>query len=220
MLLLGPFKSKSSLSPFFHLPIIMSRFLCCFLFLLLLFLSFAAAAGRLLRLAKPDPSAAAATARWLSSQNSWGVLSTISSDLEGSPFGNVVSYSDGLPGHGRGVPYFYLTALDPTARDALHDERSSFTLSEFPLGTCGDIDPENPTCSKLTLSGKLKMVEFNTTEGEFAKKALFTKHPEMEGWPENHKFRIFKLNIEHIFLIDWFGGPKPISPSEYLESAT
>lgn len=38
------------------------------------------------------------------------------------------------------------------------------------------------------------------------------------GWPKNHKFRIFKLDIEHIFLIDWFGGPKPLSPSEYLES--
>lgn len=68
---------------------------------------------------------------------------------------NVVSYSDGLPGEGRGVPYFYLTTLDPTARDALEDQRSSFTLSEFPLGTCGDIDPENPTCSKLTLTGKV-----------------------------------------------------------------
>lgn len=68
---------------------------------------------------------------------------------------NVVSYSDGLPGEGCGVPYFYLTALDPTARDALEDQRSSFTLSEFPLGTCGDIDPENPTCSKLTLTGKV-----------------------------------------------------------------
>ncbi|XP_078175007.1 pyridoxamine 5'-phosphate oxidase family protein [Carex rostrata] len=197
----------------------MSRALCYCIFLFnLLLLSSVSTAGRLLRLAKPDPSAAAATARWLASQNSWGVLSTISTDLGGSPFGNVVSYSDGLPGEGCGVPYFYLTALDPTARDALQDPRSSFTLSEFPLGTCGDIDPENPTCSKLTLTGKLKLVELNTTEGEFAKKALFSKHPEMIGWPKNHKFRIFKLDIEHIFLIDWFGGSKPLSPSEYLES--
>jgi hypothetical protein len=36
-------------------------------------------------------------------------------------------------------------------------------------------------------------------------------------WPKNHHFQIFKLEIENLFLIDWFGGPKPISPSEYLE---
>uniref|UniRef100_K3Y1T7 CREG-like beta-barrel domain-containing protein n=1 Tax=Setaria italica TaxID=4555 RepID=K3Y1T7_SETIT len=98
---------------------------------------------------KPAPSEATATARWLAAQNTWGVLSTISSDLNGAPFG------DGLPGEGHGIPYFYLTTLDPTARDALADERTSFTLSEFPLGTCGKIDPENPTCAKLTLNGKV-----------------------------------------------------------------
>ncbi|WVZ81810.1 hypothetical protein U9M48_029149 [Paspalum notatum var. saurae] len=229
-------------------------------------------------------------------------------------YSNVVSYSDGLPGEGRGIPYFYLTTLDPTARDALEDERASFTLSEFPLGTCGKIDPENPTCAKLTLTGKrvfgvgnglpeqadegrdgnllvasihllkedqdaafqdgggaaaecvvwsilimatvepvadegmklslrknemwrqnhrsffrwegrclvavalsLKLVDLQSSEAEFAKSALFTKHPEMKDWPKNHHFKIFKLEIENIFLIDWFGGAKPITPSQYLE---
>ncbi|KAK8455213.1 hypothetical protein SEVIR_4G105500v4 [Setaria viridis] len=132
-------------------------------------------------------------------------------------YSNVVSYSDGLPGEGHGIPYFYLTTLDPTARDALADERTSFTLSEFPLGTCGKIDPENPTCAKLTLNGKLKLVDLQSPEADLAKSALFTKHPEMKDWPKNHHFKIFKLEIENIFLIDWFGGPKPISPSQYLE---
>jgi hypothetical protein len=31
------------------------------------------------------------------------------------------------------------------------------------------------------------------------------------------QLEIFKLEIENIFLIDWFGGPKPITPSEYLD---
>uniref|UniRef100_A0ACD5ZRK5 Uncharacterized protein n=1 Tax=Avena sativa TaxID=4498 RepID=A0ACD5ZRK5_AVESA len=173
-----------------------------------------AVAGRPL---KPAPAEAAATARWLAAQNTWGVLSTISSDLNGAPFGNVVSYSDGVPGESHGIPYFYLTTLDPTARDALVDDRTSLTLSEFPLGTCGKKDPENPSCAKLTLTGKLKVVDHQSPEADLAKTALFSKHPEMEGWPKNHNFEIFKLEIEHIFLIDWFGGPKPISPSEYLE---
>ncbi|XP_054820516.1 uncharacterized protein LOC129319464 [Prosopis cineraria] len=165
---------------------------------------------------KPDPNDAAATARWLVSQNSWGVLNTISSELGGAPFGNVVSFSDGLPDKCSGIPYFYLTALDPTARNALKDERASFTVSEYPLGSCGKIDPENPTCAKITLIGKLKLVDKKSAEAEFARSALFSKHSEMKGWPEDHDFEVYKLEIDNIFLIDWFGGPKPLTVAEYL----
>lgn len=166
---------------------------------------------------KPDPSDARATARWLVSQNLWGVLSTISIDLGGAPFGNVVSFSDGPPGEGRGIPYFYLSMLDPTPRDVLKDSRCSFTISEAPLGTCGDTDPENPTCSKLTLTGKMKQIDRNDPEADFAAKALYSKHSEMPDWPKDHNFQYFKLNIEGIFLIDWFGGPKPLSVAEYFQ---
>ncbi|KAH8518331.1 hypothetical protein H0E87_000256 [Populus deltoides] len=172
--------------------------------------------GRLLLINKPDPNDPAASARWLVSQNSWGVLNTISSDLGGAPFGNVVSFSDGLPGKGSGIPYFYLTTLDPTAKNALQDQRSSFTISEYPLGTCGKKDPENPSCAKITLTGKLKVLKENSKEAEIAKSALFAKHPEMRGWPKGHNFQFFKLDIEDIFLINWFGGPKPLTVDQYL----
>ncbi|XP_022133442.1 protein CREG1 isoform X2 [Momordica charantia] len=174
--------------------------------------------GRSLPSSKPDPDNAAATARWLVSQNSWGILSTISSEFGGAPFGNVVSFSDGPPSKGQGTPYFYLTTLDPTARYAISDERASFTLSEYPIGTCGKVDPENPTCAKITLIGKLKQLESNTKEAEFARTSLFSKHAEMKGWPTGHDFRFFKLVIENIFLIDWFGGPKPLTVDQYLHS--
>ncbi|WCJ20898.1 Pyridoxamine 5'-phosphate oxidase family protein [Euphorbia peplus] len=173
--------------------------------------------GRLLLVKnKPDRNNAAATARWLVAQNSWGVLNTISLDLGGTPFGNVVSFSDGLPNGGNGVPYFYLTTLDPTAQNALKDPRSSLTISEYPIGTCGKADPENPTCAKLTLTGKLKVVPENSKEAKYAKNALFAKHPEMAGWPKNHEFKFYSLEIEDFFLINWFGGPKPITLDEYF----
>ncbi|KAK3227519.1 hypothetical protein Dsin_007381 [Dipteronia sinensis] len=172
--------------------------------------------GRLLAVSKPDPTNAAAYARWLVSQNSWGVLNTISSDLGGAPFGNVVSFGDGLPNKGSGIPYFYLSDLDPTARYAMKDHRSSLAISEYPIGTCGKKDPENPTCAKITLTGKLVLVDNNSKEVEFAQSALFTKHPEMKEWPKDHNFKIFKLEIEDIFLINWFGGPKPLTVDQYL----
>lgn len=67
----------------------------------------------------------------------------------------MVSFSDGLPNKGSGIPYFYLTALDPTARNAMKDPRASLAISEYPIGTCGKVDPENPTCAKITLTGKV-----------------------------------------------------------------
>lgn len=165
---------------------------------------------------KPDPTDVAAVARWLVSLNSWGVLSTISSDMGGAPFGNVVPFSDGIPGDGRGIPYFYLANLDPTTRNALNDERSSFTICEFPLGACGREDHENLTYTGLTLTGKLKLVNEESKEVEFAEDALFSKHAEMKNWPKDQNFQFFKLAIENIFLIDWFGGPKPLSLAQYL----
>ncbi|XP_056688919.1 uncharacterized protein [Spinacia oleracea] len=81
---------------------------------------------------------------------------------------NVVAFSDGIPGKSAGIPYFYLTTLDPTAANALKDQRSSFTISEYPIGTCGETDPENPTCAKVTLTGKLKLVDADSEEAGFA----------------------------------------------------
>ncbi|XP_031110416.1 protein CREG1-like [Ipomoea triloba] len=190
------------------------------LILLLALLQVEAVHGRpfLLSVPRPSPEHAAAFARWLVSQSSWGVLNTIASDLGGAPFGNVVSFSDGPPDKSSGTPYFYLTTLDPTADYGLKDSRSSFTISEYPLGTCGNKDPENPTCSKITLTGKFKLLDGNPEETQFAQTALFTKHPEMTGWPENHNFQIFKLEIEEIFLINWYGGPKPLTVDQYLQS--
>ncbi|MBA0791482.1 hypothetical protein Gohar_016059 [Gossypium harknessii] len=130
---------------------------------------------------------------------------------------NVVSFSDGVPGKGTGVPYFYLTTLDPTARNALKDHRSSLAISEYPLGTCSNADPESPMCAKITLTGRLVLLEANSKEAEFARTALFTKHPEMKGWPKGHDFQVFKLEIEDIFMINWFGGPKPLTVDQYLK---
>ncbi|GER29454.1 pyridoxamine 5'-phosphate oxidase family protein [Striga asiatica] len=171
----------------------------------------------LMSLPKPRRDDSAAFARWLVSQNSWGVLSTVSSDWGGAPFGNVVSFSDGLPDKGKGIPYFYLTTLDPTASNALKDQRSSLSLSEYNIGTCGNKDPELPTCAKITLVGKLKLIE-GTKEAEIARAALFAKHADMKRWPKSHNFQVYKLDIENIFMINWFGGPKPITVEQYLQA--
>lgn len=162
---------------------------------------------------KPDHGAG--YARWLAARNTWGVISTISVHLDGSPFGNIASYSDGLPGQGKGIPYFYLSMLDYTPQDAAKDNRVSFTLSEAELGP-GQWDPEDPRCARLTLSGKLVQVAKESDEGKVAWAYLLAKHPQMQYWPGGHQFEIFKLVIGNIFLLDKVGGPEKVSVEEYL----
>ncbi|GLT71603.1 hypothetical protein SLA2020_436080 [Shorea laevis] len=146
--------------------------------------------------------------------NIWGVLNTLSVERKGAPFGNVVSFSDGLPDNGTGIPYFYLTPRDRTGKDVLNDPRASLTFSEYPMGTC-KYDPMNPVCAKMTLSGKLVLLE-GSSEAEFAKTALFTKHPEMKIWPANHTFHFYKLDLEDIFFVDF--GTKHLTIDEYLNA--
>ncbi|GKV01398.1 hypothetical protein SLEP1_g13955 [Rubroshorea leprosula] len=103
-------------------------------------------------------------------------------------------------------------AWKAVGKDVLNDPRASLTFSEYPIGTC-KYDPMNPVCAKMTLSGKLVLLE-GSSEAEFAKTALFTKHPEMKIWPANHTFRFYKLDLEDIFFVDF--GTKHLTIDEYL----
>ncbi|KAI3459507.1 hypothetical protein Pfo_016170 [Paulownia fortunei] len=162
---------------------------------------------------RPSPEDAPVFARWLVNQGSWGVLNTLD-DKDGSPFGNVISYTDS----GTGTPFFYLTEkLDPTGINAVKDSRSSFTLSEYVLGTCNwTTDPQAPICAKITLSGRLKVLDNNTKEAASAETALFAHHPQLAGWPKLHEFKVFKLDINKIFLVNLYAPKRTISVYDYF----
>lgn len=66
------------------------------------------------------------------------------------------------------------------------------------------------------LSGTITKV--NDTEVTFAKKSLFSRHPEMESWPSDHNWFFAKLAITHIWIIDFFGGAKTVTPEEYFKA--
>lgn len=92
----------------------------------------------------------------------------------------------------------------------------SFTMSEAALpGGCQMTDPESPLCVRLTLTGRIVEVA-EGPEKEFARQALFDRHPAMAGWPADHSWKIKKLEPVHVFALDMFGGAKPISVEEYL----
>lgn len=59
-------------------------------------------------------------------------------------------------------------------------------------------------------------VRNDSSEYEFAKNALFTRHPSMAQLPNDHQFYVAKIKISQIALLDWFGGAKYIPIPDYL----
>lgn len=175
----------------------------------------------------------AATARWMAHTLVWGVLSTTSTRSEatkvGDAFGNPNSFADV-----NGTPYLYVSDDDASMIDVFvaktANPRVSLALSEASLlGTklarpdctigVGLGDPENPPCARLVLSGKLVRVAANSTEEKEANNALFTKHPSFTKYPKDHAFFTAKLELDGVWLIDFYGGAAIIKPTDYFAAS-
>jgi len=181
---------------------------------------------------RPPTGMKAATARWMMHSLDWGTLTTISSRLGTGnvPFGNTYSYVDGACSNSTGIPYFYGTFMDQSLIDSTQNSMVSFTLSEASLSSvCGNKngltacslksqygDPENPVCARLTVTGELILLDDDSEEYDFATTSLFERHSSMASWPNDHNWRVFKIDIQDIWLIDYFGGATILSPKEYF----
>jgi hypothetical protein len=206
-----------------------------FLILLTLFGQNAAAECACKLQTRPEIQKKAETARWMVHSLEWGVLSTVSSRLgDGQtsvvPFGNVYSFVDGPCDNASGVPYLFGTYMDQSFIDSMENSMVALTLSEASLSSvCTDRDglpscmlgtkygdPENPVCARLTLTGALVVLEEGSEEYHLAQNALFQRHATMAGWPSDHNWVIAKIDIQDIWLIDFFGGASIIDAKEYF----
>jgi hypothetical protein len=150
----------------------------------------------------------------------------------GDAFGNPYSFADVA-----GVPYFYASDLDASMVDlfgsANASKRASLSLSEAALGgtksylwkeKCkigyGLGDPENPPCARLVLSGTMSKVEPASSEGESGKAALLKKHPSFALYPGGHGFYVAKMEIQTLWLIDFYGGAHILSPADYFAAGS
>merc|ERR1711865_1242947 len=77
------------------------------------------------------------------------------------------------------------------------------------MGTCQKTDTEDPTCARISFSGKFIDVTTygDAKEERFALDALYSRHPTMEGWGQpgkgDHDFHVWKLEIDSIFFLDF-----------------
>lgn len=128
-------------------------------------------------------------------------------------------YGSGLFGdNSTGFPYFYVSDLDVSQQHIAADPEGlvSLALSEAALpGGCQRTDPESPLCVRLTVTGRVVEVG-EGPERDFALKALFDRHPSMANWPTDHDWKVKKIEPVHLFVLDMFGGAKPLSVEDYL----
>ena len=101
-------------------------------------------------------------ARYIVHNIDWGSVSVINALLNNQPFGVVVSFSDGTVENSTGVPYFYLSAFDPVVKSMKVNPTATLSLSEAQLGYCKahKWDPEEPLCSRVSLTGKVLSSNF------------------------------------------------------------
>ncbi|CAB3250589.1 unnamed protein product [Arctia plantaginis] len=168
----------------------------------------------------PDHKKLIPMARYVLHNADWASVATISvlPAIEGFPFSNVKSVVDGSLANSTGVPYFYMSPMDFTAKDLSKNNRATVLVSLEETRYCENqkIDPEDPRCTRLMLSGKMKKMKNGTPEYTFAKAALFERHPAMADFPPDHDWFVAKLKIAQIAMVDWFGGAKYIPVKNYL----
>ncbi|KAM6985816.1 protein CREG2 [Aplochiton taeniatus] len=169
----------------------------------------------------PPHEETARTARYIAHYSDWGHLATISTQdkIKGLPFGNIFSVSDGPQDNSTGVIYFYVTPMDYTVSDLKSFPFASLTFSEAEGDFCRQMvyDPEDPRCARLTLTGK--MVDVGPEELDFAKEAMFSRHPVMKKWPVGHKWFFMKLELTQVWLQDWVGGVSLIPLEDYFKTS-
>ncbi|XP_044522971.1 protein CREG2 [Gracilinanus agilis] len=160
------------------------------------------------------------TARSLAHTNSWGFLATISTQekIKGVPFGNCLPISDGPFNNSTGIPFFYVTPKDNIVADLMKNPVASLTLPEAAGDFCRKniIDLEDLRCARLTLTGQ--MVSVSPEEVEFAKQAVFSRHPVMRKWPRHYEWFFMKMNVENVWLQNWHGGVSNIETEEYFKA--
>lgn len=96
-------------------------------------------------------------ARYIAHYMDWCIMSTISVQYHGIPFGISVSISDGPMNNSTGVPYIYIMPGSPSTTDLEKNASSSFSFSEAMSDYCSRnlYDPEDPRCARLVLIGKV-----------------------------------------------------------------
>lgn len=168
----------------------------------------------------PLHSKHAAVARRLVHKAAWTSIGTESSSehFKGFPMVNLKSVADSAIGEtSTGHIYFLLTDLDFTGKDwHVKNKLTALFTDEQDLScTRKNMDPMEPTCARVIISGHVRVLNEKSDGYQFADAAFSSRHPASIEWRKSHSFYLCELVVEKIALLDFYGGPKFIEPEDY-----
>lgn len=168
---------------------------------------------------RPPHTQHAQLARWLVHTADWGSLASTSDD--GSVSGGVVSIADGDVDNPTGRIFTYLTPMDEAGHNVAARPDCALVVAEAQLrpAHCGGTDPEDPTCAKIEVRGRMLPVPATGPDARAAAEALFTRHPAMKTWPKDHGFLAYELHVDEVHMLDWYGGMHVIPGADYYAAS-
>ncbi|XP_031635509.1 protein CREG1-like [Contarinia nasturtii] len=172
---------------------------------------------------RPPYNDYAKMARYLVHKSNWTSMGTISSlsTIHGFPMVNVISIADsanGAPSTGR--IYLLLTDLDFTGQDLAHNNKltAMFTEDQDLACTLNNTDTMEPTCGRVIFTGKIQRLTPGTQQYNEAEAFYTDRHPASLHWRKTHSFYFCTLNIEHIAVLDFYGGAHYVSIDDYYNA--
>jgi len=143
-------------------------------------------------------------ARRLFLQESFGVLSTISLDVPGYPFGSITPYCADRQCR----PIIYISRIAQHTRNILADSRVSLTVFDN-SGDDGDVQARG----RITCIADARPLD---EEEQDVRERYFRYFPSARQYAETHDFEFFWLDLIRVRFIGGFGEIYWIEPSEFM----
>jgi len=142
-------------------------------------------------------------ARRLFLQESFGILSTISLDVPGYPFGSITPYCADRQCR----PIIYISRIAQHTRNILADSRVSLTVFD----NNGDDDVQ--ARGRITCIADARPLN---EEEQDVRERYFRYFPSARQYAETHDFEFFWLDLVRVRFIGGFGQIYWIEPSEFM----
>ncbi|XP_034487939.1 protein CREG1 [Drosophila innubila] len=159
-------------------------------------------------------------ARELVHSANWASVGTISTNevVKDYPMVNIISIDDNNASFiSTGIIRFLLTDLDFTGMDWQSNNKVSFMFTDEQTLNCTNAkkDPMEPTCARTMISGQVKKLSKNSPSYNSALDVFIARHPPAKNWIKEHNFYLCELDIQNIFVLDFYGGPHQVKVSDY-----
>ncbi|KAH8408037.1 hypothetical protein KR222_011739 [Zaprionus bogoriensis] len=150
----------------------------------------------------------------------WASVGTISSNhlIKDYPMVNIIAIDDNnKTNSSTGRIRFLLTDLDFTGQDWQANNKVTFMFSDEQTLNCKNEkkDPMEPTCARVIISGQIERLSKNAPDYKTALNVFIYRHPAAENWIKEHNFYLCELDIQNIFVLDFYGGPHQVEASDY-----